>query len=80
MSPQHSVSVHMNLWPNCLISVQRLRALVRLAAAELEGGSARRVSPVGSAAGSQKTPNVDQDPVTCATQQYLEVLKKNYMI
>ncbi|XP_064199130.1 ankyrin repeat domain-containing protein 26 isoform X2 [Anguilla rostrata] len=49
------------------------------AAAELEGGSAR-LSPVGSAAGSQKTLNVDQDPVTRATQQYLEVLKKNYMI
>ncbi|KAJ8395685.1 hypothetical protein AAFF_G00029220 [Aldrovandia affinis] len=49
------------------------------AAVELEGGSAR-LSPVGSAAGSQKTLNVDQDPVTRATQQYLEVLKKNYMI
>ncbi|XP_036374400.1 uncharacterized protein si:ch211-272n13.3 [Megalops cyprinoides] len=47
------------------------------AAAELEGGSAR-LPPVGSAAGSQK--NLDQDPVTRATQQYLEVLKKNYMI
>ncbi|KAG9330034.1 hypothetical protein JZ751_027465 [Albula glossodonta] len=46
---------------------------------ELEGGAAR-LSPVGSAAGSQKTLNADQDPVTRATQQYLEVLKKNYMI
>ncbi|KAG7455850.1 hypothetical protein MATL_G00245450 [Megalops atlanticus] len=49
------------------------------AAAELEGGSAR-LPPVGSAAGSQKSLNLDQDPVTRATQQYLEVLKKNYMI
>ncbi|KAG9328867.1 hypothetical protein JZ751_010097 [Albula glossodonta] len=49
------------------------------AAVELEGGAAR-LSPVGSAAGSQKTLNADQDPVTRATQQYLEVLKKNYMI
>ncbi|KAJ8261949.1 hypothetical protein GJAV_G00160340 [Gymnothorax javanicus] len=48
------------------------------AAAELAGPA--RLSPVGSAAGSLKTLNVDQDPVTRATQQYLEVLKKNYMI
>ncbi|XP_039518129.1 ankyrin repeat domain-containing protein 26 isoform X2 [Pimephales promelas] len=50
---------------------------------ELEGGSAR-LSPVGSASGS---PNLNlsvtpeqTDPVSRATQQYLEVLKKNYMI
>nr|XP_015207761.1 PREDICTED: ankyrin repeat domain-containing protein 26-like [Lepisosteus oculatus] len=49
------------------------------ATAELEGGSAR-LSPVGSAAGSLKSVNLDQDPVSRATQQYLEVLKKNYMI
>ncbi|XDV53467.1 hypothetical protein PO909_021956 [Leuciscus waleckii] len=50
---------------------------------ELEGGSAR-LSPVGSASGSQNLNlNVTQeqtDPVSRATQQYLEVLKKNYMI
>ncbi|MGH0175067.1 UNVERIFIED_CONTAM: hypothetical protein FKN15_069735 [Acipenser sinensis] len=49
------------------------------ATAELDGGSTR-MSPAGSAAGSLKTLNIDQDPVTRATQQYLEVLKKNYMI
>ncbi|KAM3870152.1 LOW QUALITY PROTEIN: ankyrin repeat domain-containing protein 26 [Diretmus argenteus] len=42
------------------------------ATAELEGSA--RMSPVGSASG------VDLDPVSRATQQYLEVLKKNYMI
>ncbi|XP_067291948.1 ankyrin repeat domain-containing protein 26 isoform X2 [Pseudorasbora parva] len=50
---------------------------------ELEGGSAR-LSPVGSASGSQNLNlNVtleQKDPVSRATQQYLEVLKKNYMI
>ncbi|XP_056128521.1 ankyrin repeat domain-containing protein 26 [Rhinichthys klamathensis goyatoka] len=50
---------------------------------ELEGGSAR-LSPVGSASGSPNLNlNVTQeqtDPVSRATQQYLEVLKKNYMI
>ncbi|RXM30151.1 Ankyrin repeat domain-containing protein 26 [Acipenser ruthenus] len=49
------------------------------ATAELDGGSTR-MSPVGSAAGSLKSLNLDQDPVARATQQYLEVLKKNYMI
>ncbi|KAM8972070.1 ankyrin repeat domain-containing protein 26 [Pelodytes ibericus] len=39
-----------------------------------------RVSPVGSLAGSLKNLNTDQDPVSRATQQYLEVLKKNYKI
>ncbi|XP_078139397.1 ankyrin repeat domain-containing protein 26 isoform X2 [Centroberyx gerrardi] len=43
------------------------------ATSELEGGSAR-MSPVGSASGAEL------DPVSRATQQYLEVLKKNYMI
>ncbi|KAM4748880.1 ankyrin repeat domain-containing protein 26 [Rhinophrynus dorsalis] len=47
--------------------------------AELETGSAR-VSPLGSTAGSLRNLNSDQDPVTRATQQYLEVLKKNYNI
>ncbi|KAM7180278.1 ankyrin repeat domain-containing protein 26 isoform 6-T6 [Macrochelys suwanniensis] len=49
------------------------------ATAELETGSVR-VSPVGSTDGSSKYLNVDQDPVSRATQQYLDVLKKNYMI
>ncbi|XP_041113763.1 ankyrin repeat domain-containing protein 26-like isoform X7 [Polyodon spathula] len=49
------------------------------ATADLDGGSTR-MSPVGSAAGSLKSLNLDQDPVARATQQYLEVLKKNYMI
>lgn len=51
------------------------------AAGELEGGSAR-MSPVGSASGSQNLNlTLEQpDPVSRATQQYLEVLKKNYMI
>uniref|UniRef100_A0A8C4SM48 Ankyrin repeat domain-containing protein 26 n=1 Tax=Erpetoichthys calabaricus TaxID=27687 RepID=A0A8C4SM48_ERPCA len=48
------------------------------ATAELNGGS-MRMSPVGSAAGS-KSSHFEKDPVTRATQQYLEVLKKNYMI
>ncbi|XP_018108058.1 ankyrin repeat domain-containing protein 26 isoform X3 [Xenopus laevis] len=48
--------------------------------AELETGSSARVSPVGSIAGSLRNLNVDQDPVSRATQQYLEVLKKNNMI
>ncbi|KAG8577524.1 hypothetical protein GDO81_010210 [Engystomops pustulosus] len=47
--------------------------------AELEAGSPR-ISPVGSIAGSLRNLNADQDPVSRATQQYLEVLKKNYMI
>ncbi|KAL6474419.1 hypothetical protein MHYP_G00179800 [Metynnis hypsauchen] len=54
------------------------------ASAEMEGNSAR-MSPVGSACGSQKNLNLNlnieqQDPLSRATQQYLEVLKKNYMI
>ncbi|XP_065133517.1 ankyrin repeat domain-containing protein 26 isoform X1 [Paramisgurnus dabryanus] len=50
-------------------------------AGELDGGSAR-LSPVGSASGSQNLNlTLEQpDPVKKATQQYLEVLKKNYMI
>ncbi|XP_076863224.1 LOW QUALITY PROTEIN: ankyrin repeat domain-containing protein 26 [Brachyhypopomus gauderio] len=50
--------------------------------AEREGASAR-MSPVGSACASQKNLNLNleqQDPLKKATQQYLEVLKKNYMI
>ncbi|XP_075713250.1 ankyrin repeat domain-containing protein 26 isoform X2 [Rhinoderma darwinii] len=46
--------------------------------AELETGCTR-ISPVGSTAGSLRNLNVDQDSVSRATQQYLEVLKKNYM-
>ncbi|XP_028813694.1 ankyrin repeat domain-containing protein 26 isoform X3 [Denticeps clupeoides] len=49
------------------------------ATAGLDGGSPR-LSPVGSAYGSQKSLTAEQDPVSRATQQYLEVLKKNYMI
>ncbi|XP_072407625.1 ankyrin repeat domain-containing protein 26 isoform X8 [Chiloscyllium punctatum] len=49
------------------------------ATADLEKESTR-VSPLGSAAGSLKSINQDQDPVTRATEQYLEVLKKNYML
>uniref|UniRef100_UPI00398F4518 ankyrin repeat domain-containing protein 26 isoform X9 n=1 Tax=Pristiophorus japonicus TaxID=55135 RepID=UPI00398F4518 len=49
------------------------------ATAELDRGSTR-VSPLGSAAGSLRSVNQDQDPVTRATEQYLEVLKKNYML
>ncbi|XP_030628026.1 ankyrin repeat domain-containing protein 26 [Chanos chanos] len=49
------------------------------ATAELEGSSVR-MSPVGSASGSQRSLNVELDPVSRATQQYLEVLKKNHMI
>ncbi|XP_052400019.1 ankyrin repeat domain-containing protein 26 isoform X13 [Carassius gibelio] len=49
---------------------------------ELDYGGSARMSPVGSASGSQNlTPTLEQpDPVSRATQQYLEVLKKNYMI
>ncbi|XP_056429810.1 ankyrin repeat domain-containing protein 26 isoform X2 [Hyla sarda] len=47
--------------------------------AELEAGCTR-ISPVGSIAGSLRNLSSDQDPVSRATQQYLEVLKKNYMI
>nr|XP_033814788.1 ankyrin repeat domain-containing protein 26 [Geotrypetes seraphini] len=47
--------------------------------AELESGSVR-VSPVGSTTGSLRNLTVDQDPVSKATQQYVEVLKKNYKI
>ncbi|XP_032894194.1 ankyrin repeat domain-containing protein 26-like isoform X2 [Amblyraja radiata] len=39
-----------------------------------------RISPLGSAACSLASPNQVQDPVATATEQYLEVLKKNYMI
>ncbi|XP_034286937.1 ankyrin repeat domain-containing protein 26 isoform X6 [Pantherophis guttatus] len=49
------------------------------AKAELDAGSVR-VSPVGSVDGSSKKSNIDQDQVSKARQQYLDVLKKNYMI
>lgn len=39
-----------------------------------------RISPLGSAACSLASPNQVQGPVATATEQYLEVLKKNYMI
>ncbi|XP_055790944.1 ankyrin repeat domain-containing protein 26 isoform X2 [Salvelinus fontinalis] len=52
------------------------------ATAELEGSA--RMSPVGSASGSPTSLgwglSVVEDPVSRATQQYLQVLKKNYMI
>ncbi|XP_016101014.1 ankyrin repeat domain-containing protein 26-like isoform X3 [Sinocyclocheilus grahami] len=51
---------------------------------ELDYGGTARMSPVGSASGSQNlnlNVTLEQpDPVSRATQQYLEVLKKNYMI
>ena len=50
-----------------------------VSSAELEGSPAR-VSPVGSASGSTRSMGVELDPVSRATQQYLEVLKRNYMI
>ncbi|XP_015270799.1 PREDICTED: ankyrin repeat domain-containing protein 26-like [Gekko japonicus] len=49
------------------------------ATAELDAGSVR-VTPVGSIDGSSKNLNMEQDQVSKATQQYLDVLKKNYMI
>ncbi|XP_039199899.1 ankyrin repeat domain-containing protein 26 isoform X11 [Crotalus tigris] len=49
------------------------------AKAEFDAGSVR-VSPVGSVDGSSKKSNIDQDQVSKARQQYLDVLKKNYMI
>ncbi|XP_051817395.1 ankyrin repeat domain-containing protein 26 isoform X1 [Antechinus flavipes] len=36
--------------------------------------------PVGSTDESTRIPNLNQDPVSRATQEYLEVLKKNYML
>ncbi|XP_073475924.1 ankyrin repeat domain-containing protein 26 isoform X7 [Aquarana catesbeiana] len=47
--------------------------------AELDTGCAR-VSPVGSTGGSMRNLSNDQDLVSQARQQYLEVLKKNYKI
>ncbi|XP_075065069.1 ankyrin repeat domain-containing protein 26 isoform X2 [Mixophyes fleayi] len=47
--------------------------------AELDVGCTR-ISPVGSIAGSMRNLNTDQDPVSRAKQQYLEVLKKNHNI
>ncbi|XP_059402528.1 ankyrin repeat domain-containing protein 26-like isoform X8 [Carassius carassius] len=51
---------------------------------ELDYGGTARMSPVGSASSSQNQNlnlTLEQpDPVSRATQQYLEVLKKNYMI
>nr|XP_023686910.1 ankyrin repeat domain-containing protein 26-like isoform X2 [Paramormyrops kingsleyae] len=49
------------------------------ASAEL-GRESARLSPVGSVAASQRSLSMDQDPVARATQQYLDVLKKNYRI
>ncbi|XP_048868810.1 ankyrin repeat domain-containing protein 26 isoform X4 [Brienomyrus brachyistius] len=49
------------------------------ASAEL-GRESARLSPVGSVAVSQRSLSTDQDPVARATQQYLDVLKKNYRI
>ncbi|KAM6960688.1 ankyrin repeat domain-containing protein 26 [Aplochiton taeniatus] len=50
------------------------------ATAELEEGYSSRMSPVGSVSGSPKNLRVELDPISRATQQYLDVLKKNYMI
>ncbi|KAJ6654098.1 hypothetical protein lerEdw1_007462, partial [Lerista edwardsae] len=49
------------------------------ATAELDAGSVR-VSPIGSIDGSSKNLNMDQDQVSKAKQEYLDVLKKNYML
>ncbi|XP_063302186.1 ankyrin repeat domain-containing protein 26 [Pelobates fuscus] len=46
---------------------------------ELETGYTR-VPPVGSTAATFRNPDTDLDPVSRTAQQYLEVLKKNYMI
>ncbi|CAH2278114.1 Hypothetical predicted protein [Pelobates cultripes] len=46
---------------------------------ELETGYTR-VPPVGSTAATLRNPDTDLDPVSRTAQQYLEVLKKNYMI
>ncbi|XP_053575171.1 ankyrin repeat domain-containing protein 26-like [Bombina bombina] len=84
---------HLNSSGNGLVASQDESYLVKMqhemnknitkeldqAYAELETGSTR-VSPVGSTVGSLRNLNTDQDPVSRATQQYLEVLKKNYMI
>lgn len=77
-----------NMWPDNQrtsdVSFSFCTCFSLLATAELEGSSAR-MSPVGSACGSQKNLNLNlnleqQDQLSKATQQYLEVLKKNYMI
>ncbi|XP_074049930.1 ankyrin repeat domain-containing protein 26 isoform X3 [Macrotis lagotis] len=47
--------------------------------AELESRSCR-ASPLGSTDESSSMPNLKQDPVSRATQEYLEILKKKYMI
>ncbi|XP_077194540.1 ankyrin repeat domain-containing protein 26 isoform X10 [Paroedura picta] len=39
-----------------------------------------RVTPLGSTNGSSKNINMDQDEISTAAQQYLDVLKKNYML
>ncbi|XP_044535460.1 ankyrin repeat domain-containing protein 26 isoform X2 [Gracilinanus agilis] len=49
------------------------------ATGELESGSGWP-SPVGSTDESSRMSNVNQDPVSRATQEYIEVLKKNYML
>nr|XP_020636630.1 ankyrin repeat domain-containing protein 26-like isoform X4 [Pogona vitticeps] len=49
------------------------------AKAELDAASAR-VSPIGSLDGSSKNLNPEPDQVAKAAQEYLDVLKKNYMI
>uniref|UniRef100_A0A8D0HPC0 Ankyrin repeat domain-containing protein 26 n=1 Tax=Sphenodon punctatus TaxID=8508 RepID=A0A8D0HPC0_SPHPU len=74
----------MNPTGNALSSKNRVEAYLAKVSnykstTELEAGSVR-VSPVGSTNGSTKNLNVEQDPVSKATQQYLDVLKKNYMI
>ncbi|XP_056655583.1 ankyrin repeat domain-containing protein 26 isoform X2 [Monodelphis domestica] len=49
------------------------------ATGELESGSCWP-SPIGSTDESSRMSNVNQDPVSRATQEYIEVLKKNYML
>ncbi|XP_068963202.1 ankyrin repeat domain-containing protein 26 isoform X2 [Petaurus breviceps papuanus] len=47
---------------------------------ELKKNIARELDEAGLTDESSRMPNLNQDPVSQATQEYLEVLKKNYML
>ncbi|XP_072509029.1 ankyrin repeat domain-containing protein 26-like isoform X2 [Notamacropus eugenii] len=47
---------------------------------ELKKSIARELDEAGFTNESSRMPNLNQDPVSLATQEYLEVLKKNYML
>ncbi|XP_036614918.1 ankyrin repeat domain-containing protein 26-like [Trichosurus vulpecula] len=47
---------------------------------ELNKSIARELDEAGFTNESSRMPNLNQDPVSLATQEYLEVLKKNYML